>query len=117
MRHNVKGRILSRQRKHRRSMLRNLAASVLMYEHVKTTLAKAKAVQPMVEQFITLGKDQTLDAKRRLIADLPELNAVKKIEEDLVPRFKNRQGGYTRIIKLGARPSDSAEMAVLELLS
>lgn len=117
MRHNVKGRILSRTKKHRNSMLRNLAASVLMYEHVRTTLAKAKSVQPLVEKLITLGKDQTLQSKRSLISQLPELNAVKKIEEELVTRYKNRNGGYTRILRQGPRPSDGAEMAILELLS
>lgn len=97
-------------------MLRNLAASVLIYEKVKTTEAKAKAVKPLVERAITIAKKGDLTARRRLIAILPQKNAVKKAMEVLGERYKDRSGGYTRIVKLGHRQGDGAKMAQIELV-
>ena len=97
-------------------MLRNLAASVLIYEKVKTTEAKAKAVKPLVERAITIAKKGDLTARRRLIAILPQKNAVKKAMEVLGERYKDRSGGYTRIVKLSHRRGDGAKMAQIELV-
>ena len=97
-------------------MLRNLASSVLIYEKVKTTQAKAKAVKPLVERMITTAKKGDLTARRKLIESLPQKMAVKKAIEVLGKRFKDRKGGYTRIIKLGVRQGDCAEIAQIELV-
>lgn len=97
-------------------MLRNLAASVLMYEKVKTTQAKAKAVKPLVEKMINLSKKNDLTARRQLLEVLPQPLAVKKAMEVLSVRYKDRQGGYSRIVKLGARVGDGAEMTQIELV-
>jgi large subunit ribosomal protein L17 len=96
-------------------MLRNLASSILLYEKVKTTEAKAKVVQPLVERLITLSKTNNLTTRRRLLQQLLQKNAVKKALEVLGDRYKDKQGGYTRIIKLGTRKGDGAEMAQIEL--
>ncbi len=116
MRHRKKGKILDRKKEPREMMLRNLAASVLIYEKVKTTEAKAKAVKPLVERAITIAKKGDLTARRRLIAILPQKNAVKKAMEVLGERYKDRSGGYTRIVKLGHRQGDGAKMAQIELV-
>ena len=111
MRHRKKGTILGREKAPREALLRNLAASVILYEKVTTTEAKAKAVKPLVEKAITSGKTQTL-ASRFFYTDHP----VKKIFEVLGPRYQNRAGGYTRIIKLAPRKNDGAEMVQIELV-
>jgi len=116
MRHRKKGKILDRKKEPREMMLRNLASSVLIYEKVKTTEAKAKAVKPLVEKAITIAKKGDLTARRRLIAILPQKMAVKKSMEVLGERFKDRKGGYTRIVKLGARQGDGAEIVRIELV-
>ncbi len=97
-------------------MLRNLAASVLMYEKVKTTETKAKAVKPLVEKVITISKKGDLTARRRLIEILPQKMAVKKCMEVLGKRYGGRNGGYTRIVKLGNRQGDGASVVQLELI-
>lgn len=97
-------------------MLRNLAASVLLYEKVNTTLAKAKAARPIVEKLITTAKKNDLAARRKLISFLPQPNAVKKSMEVLGERYKDRNGGYTRIVKTGQRAGDGAETATIELI-
>lgn len=97
-------------------MLRNLASSVLIYEKVKTTKAKAKAVKPLVEKMITVSKKGGLTARRNLIKTLPQKMAVKKAMEVLGKRYERREGGYTRIVNLGTRQGDGAEMAILELV-
>ena len=97
-------------------MLKNLAASVLIYEKVKTTQAKAKAVKPLVEKLISAAKIGDLTARRKLIKVLPQPMAIKKAMEVLGARYKDRKGGYTRIIKLGKRQGDGAEMAQIELV-
>ncbi len=97
-------------------MLRNMASSIIIYEKVKTTEAKAKVVRSLVEKMITVAKAGTLAARRELIATLPQENAVKKAIEVLAARYQDRQGGYTRIIKLGTRQGDGAEMVQIELV-
>jgi len=97
-------------------MLKNLASSVLIYEKVKTTQAKARAVKPLVEKLISAAKIGDLTARRKLIKVLPQPMAIKKAMEVLGARYKDRKGGYTRIIKLGKRQGDGAEMAQIELV-
>lgn len=116
MRHRVKGTILSREKAPREMMMRNLASSILMYEKVKTTTAKAKAIRTMVEKMITLAKKGDLASRRQIIEVLPQKLAVKKAMDVLGARYKDRQGGYTRIIKLGARKGDGAEIVQIELV-
>ncbi len=116
MRHRIKKTTLGREKGPRELMLRNLASSVLIYEKVKTTKAKAAAVRPMVEKMITSAKDGTLSARRGLIKVLLQKNAVKKTMDVLAVRYKDRQGGYIRIIKLGNRAGDGAEMVQIELV-
>ena len=116
MRHRNKVKTLGRKKEPREMMLKNLAASVLIYEKVKTTKAKAKVVRSLVEKCITLAKTGDLASRRQLIALLPQKMAVKKTMEVLGKRYKDRQGGYTRIIKLNPRQGDGAEMAQIELV-
>jgi len=116
MRHRNKNKILDRQKGPRELMLRNLASSILIYEKVKTTKAKAQAVRPLVERMITASKAGDLNARRGLIKVLLQKNAVQKAMEVLGVRYKERQGGYTRVIKLGNRAGDGAEMVQIELV-
>lgn len=116
MRHRKKGKILGRKKEPRELMLRNLASSILIYEKVKTTEAKAKAVKPLVEKMITVAKGGDLTARRRLIKILPQKMAVKKAIEVLGQKYKDRKGGYTRIIKLGEREGDGAKVVQIELV-
>ena len=116
MRHRNKGVILDRKKEPREMMLRNLAASILMYEKVKTTEAKAKAVKPLVERIITEAKKGDLSARRSIIAKLPQEKAVKKCMEVLGDRYKSRPGGYTRIVKIGNRVGDGAKLVQIELV-
>lgn len=97
-------------------MLRNLASSILIYEKVKTTQAKAKTVKPLVEKVITLAKNKSLTSRRQLSQLLPQKMAVKKSLEVLGERYRERPGGYCRIIKLGSRQGDGAEMVQIELV-
>lgn len=116
MRHRNKNKILDRQKGPRELMLRNLASSILIYEKVKTTRAKAAAVRPLVEKMITSAKAGDLNARRGLIKVLLQKNAVKKAMDVLGARYKTRAGGYTRTTKLGTRPGDGAEMVQIELV-
>ena len=116
MRHRNKVKTLGRKAEPRNMMLRNLAASVLMYEQVKTTEAKAKTVRSLVERIITISKKGDLTARRRLLEILPQKMAVKKCMEVLGKRYENKKGGYTRIVKLGNRQGDGAAMVQLELI-
>jgi len=116
MRHRKKTKILDRKKEPREMMLRNLASSVIIYEKVKTTQAKAKAVRSLVEKIITIAGKGDLTARRRLIKVLPQKMAVKKAMEILGERYKERKGGYTRIVKLGVRQGDGAEMVMIELV-
>jgi large subunit ribosomal protein L17 len=116
MRHRNKGKILDREKAPREMMLRNLASSIIIYEKVKTTEAKAKAVKSLVEKAITISKKGDLTARRRLIEILPQKMAVKKAMEVLGKRYENNNGGYTRIVKLNNRIGDGAKIVQIELV-
>ena len=116
MRHKKAGRRLGRTSSHRQAMFRNMAASLLRHETIKTTLPKAKELRRVVEPLITLAKEDGV-AKRRLAFDrLRDKEVVGKLFTDLGPRFQARPGGYLRILKLGPRPGDSAPMAIVQLV-
>ena len=116
MRHLVNSTRLGRNSAQRKALLRSLVTSFLEKERIQTTLAKAKATRPIAEKMITLSKKDTLHARRRALRLIYKRDVVKKMFEDLGPRFIERPGGYTRIIKLGPRQGDGAEMAILELV-
>ena len=116
MRHKISGRKLNRTSAHRKAMFKNLAASLIKYEQITTTLPKAKDLRPIVEKMITIGKKGTLHARRQLIAKLPTDAKVEKLFNEFPNRYKNRSGGYIRIIKKGFRYGDSASMALIELV-
>ncbi len=116
MRHQVKKGMLGRNTAHRRALMRNLVTSFLERERVKTTLAKARSARPVAEKMITLAKRGTLHARRQALAYVTKESAVKKLFEDIGPRFTERPGGYTRIVKLDRRAGDGAEMAMLEIV-
>lgn len=115
MRHRSKVKILDRKKESREMMLRNLASSVLIYEKVKTTPAKAKTVRSLVEKMITVGKKGDLNARRKLIQVLPQKKAIEKALE-LGKKYKNRDGGYTRITKIGSRQGDGSKIVQIELV-
>ncbi len=115
MRHRKSGRRLGRNSSHRKAMFRNMATSMLKHETIKTTLPKAKELRRVVEPLITLAKEDSV-ANRRLAFDrLRDKEAVGKLFSDLGPRFKDRPGGYLRILKAGPRPGDAAPMAIVML--
>lgn len=117
MKHRVKGKKLKRSLGHRRALYKNLAVSLIEHGQIKTTLGKAKAVRPFMERLITHAKKGDLAARRRLLQKLSSNRAaVKKLVEEIAPQFARRNGGYTRIIKLGSRVGDQAEMARLEFV-
>ena len=116
MRHNVHHAKLGRTSAHRRAMFRNQLASLVQHERIRTTLPKAKALRPIAEKMITQGKRDTVHARRLVRRWLPNRSDVKRLFDTISPRFAERPGGYTRIIKLGPRRGDAAEMAVLELV-
>jgi large subunit ribosomal protein L17 len=116
MRHGVAGRKLRRPTDHRMALLRNLVTSFLEKERVRTTVAKAKATRPLAEKMITLAKAGTLHARRQALAFVRKESVVTKLFDELGPRFGQRPGGYSRIIKLGPRMGDGADMAILELV-
>jgi len=126
MRHQVKGYHLGRSTGQRNALRRTMIMQLFQYEKIETTLAKAKAIQPEAEKLITMAKNSLdgseidqINARRRAAADLGNASGdiVKKLFDDIAPRFKNRPGGYTRILKLGPRQGDSAEMVLIELVS
>lgn len=114
MRHRRKTVKLGRSQAHRDALLSNQVCSLIEHSRIKTTLAKAKAVRPLAEKMLTLGKKGTLHARRTALAVLRQKDAVKKLFEEIAPRSSTRNGGYTRIIKLGPRQSDSAPLALIE---
>lgn len=116
MRHLVKGKRLSRDTAQRKALLRNLVTSFLEKERITTTLAKAKETRPLAEKMITLSRTDTLSARRRILQFVYKKDVVKKLFEDVGPRFSERSGGYTRIVKIGPRGGDGAEMAILEMV-
>ncbi|MFY9461584.1 MAG: 50S ribosomal protein L17 [Candidatus Sungiibacteriota bacterium] len=115
MRHLKRGRKFGRVKKGREALLRNLAFSFLKAGRITTTEAKAKELRPFVEKLITSAKSQSLAARRRLHASLPA-SIVPKLMQEIAPKYSGRSGGYTRIIKLGKRKSDTADMTILELV-
>lgn len=116
MRHLKSGRKLNRTASHRKAMLSNLAVSLLDKERVITTVAKAKEVRGVVERLITYGKKGTLHAIRLAAKRINNKNVLKKLFEDIAPGYKDREGGYTRVVKLKNRKGDNAEMAIIELV-
>ena len=117
MRHRKKGRQLGRQTKHRWALFRNLVTSLLDHERIETTGAKAKEIRGFTDRMITLGKEGTLPARRRALAFIRSKAVVSKLFSDVATRFKDRPGGYTRIIKTRRRIGDAAEMVAIELVS
>jgi large subunit ribosomal protein L17 len=116
MRHRRAGKKLGRDSAHRRALYSNLAGALIEHGRIKTTQAKAKAVKPFAEQMITLGKRGDLHARRLALAELRSQDVVHQLFAEVGPRFAERAGGYTRIVKLGPRLGDAAEMVYLELV-
>lgn len=116
MRHQLSGRQLSRNAPHRQAMLRNMAASLLRHETIRTTVPKAKELRRVVEPLITLGKDDSDANRRRAFSLLRDAEVVVKLFETLGPRFQARPGGYTRILRMDPCPGDNAPMALMQLL-
>ena len=116
MNHGKTHRKFNRRSDHRRSMLANLAASLIKHEQIVTTLPKAKELRPIVEKLVTLGKKGGLSMRRQAISEMRDLDQTRKLFDVLAPRYKDRQGGYTRIIKAGFRYGDNAPMAVIEFV-
>lgn len=116
MRHLNSGSKLGKQPAHRRAVLRNLVTNLVEKERIQTTIRRAKTIRPLAERLITLGKRDSLHARRQAAAFLMTPNATKKLFADLAPRFADRAGGYTRIIHSGWRIGDGAELAIIEFL-
>ena len=116
MRHNVGLRKLGRTSSHRLALLRNLTTSLFRHERIRTTVPKAKELRPFAEKLITLARRDDLHARRRVLRDVDDKGVVKKLFGTLGPRFASRPGGYTRILRLGPRQGDGAEMAIVELV-
>ena len=116
MRHRRAGKKLGRDSAHRKALYSNLAGQLIEHGRIKTTAAKAKAVKPFAEQLITLGKRGDLHARRLALAELRSQDVVHQLFAEVAPRFADRPGGYTRIIRLGPRNGDAAEMVYLELV-
>jgi len=124
MRHRVANRKLGRVTEHRIAMLRNQAQALLEYGHIETTVPKAKELRPFVERLITLakrgiadgGEGRALTARREVLRDIPNRETVSKLFTDIAPRYASRPGGYTRLLRIGYRQGDSAEVALVELL-
>ncbi|AXS41036.1 50S ribosomal protein L17 [Breoghania sp. L-A4] len=116
MRHGKAGRKLNRTSSHRKAMFANMAASLIMHEQIVTTLPKAKELRPIVEKLVTLGKRGDLHARRQAISQIRDVALVGKLFDTIGVRYKDRQGGYTRVLKAGFRYGDSAPMAVIEFV-
>ena len=116
MRHNVSGRKLNRTSSHRKSLISNLSNALIKHEQIKTTLPKAKELRPFVEKLITLGKKGDLQSRKRAISILKEKKSIDKLFDTFSKRYKDRKGGYTRIIKAGFRYGDNAPMAIIEFV-
>ena len=118
MRHRVGGRKLQRTSSHRAALFRNMAAALIKHEQITTTTAKAKELRPYVEKLITLAKKGDLHARRQAMSTLqhPDKGVIYKLFEEIAPRYSERPGGYTRILKLGPRPGDATELVYLELV-
>lgn len=116
MRHRISGRKLNRTSSHRKAMLSNMAVSLVTHEQIKTTLPKAKELRRVADRMVTLGKRGSLHARRQAAAYLQDDDAVGKLFSSLAERYKDRPGGYTRVLKAGFRYGDAAPMAIIELV-
>ncbi|MXN64083.1 50S ribosomal protein L17 [Stappia sp. GBMRC 2046] len=116
MRHANRGRKLNRTSSHRKAMFANMAASLIQHEQIVTTLPKAKELRPIVEKLVTLGKRGDLHARRQAISQIRDVELVRKLFDTLAERYKERQGGYTRVLKAGFRHGDNAPLAVIEFV-
>ena len=116
MRHGKVHRKLNRTAEHRRAMFANMCAALIKHEQIVTTLPKAKELRPIVEKLVTLGKKGGLDKRRQAISEMRDAVQVKKLFDVLAPRYKDRNGGYTRVLKAGFRRGDNAPLAVIELV-
>jgi large subunit ribosomal protein L17 len=116
MRHGNAHRKLNRKPEHRRAMFANMAAALIKHEQIVTTVPKAKDLRPIVEKLITLGKRGDLHARRQAVSQMRDVEMVKKLFEVIGPRYKDRNGGYTRVLKAGYRYGDNAAVAVIELV-
>lgn len=116
MRHRKKGRSLSRSPSHRKALLRNMATSLFRHERISTTTARAKELRPYAERLISLAKRGDLHARRLVARRIGDREVLGKLFDDLGPRYNDRPGGYTRILKLGTRKGDGADMALIELV-
>ncbi len=116
MRHGVSGRKFDRPTAARLALFRGLVRELILHERITTTLPRAKEVRPMAEKMITLGKDGTVHARRQALRFVTDKDVIAKLFSDVAPRYATRPGGYTRIVKLGSRLGDGADMAILELV-
>ena len=116
MRHLKKGRKLNRDKEHREAMFRNMATSLFRHERIKTTTPKAKELRRVCEKLITRAKENTLHNKRIVMRKIKDRDVVAKLFDEIAPRYKNVNGGYTRIIKMGKRLGDGADMSIIELV-
>ena len=116
LRHKISGRQFGRASGPRRAMFRIMVTDLLRHGQIKTTVAKAKAIRPLTEKMVTLGKGGTLHDRRQAAAFITDKSVVKIVFDDIAPRFQERNGGYTRITRLGVRSGDAAEMALIELI-
>lgn len=116
MRHGYRGRRFNRSAEHRKAMFANMCQALIKHEQIITTLPKAKDLRPVVEKLITLGKRGDLHARRQAIAQIKDIDLVKKLFDVLGPRYKERNGGYTRVLKAGFRYGDNAPLAVIEFV-
>jgi large subunit ribosomal protein L17 len=116
MRHGFRGRRFNRTTEHRKAMFSNMCNALIKHEQIVTTLPKAKDLRPVIEKLITLGKRGDLHARRQLIAQLKDAEMAKKLIDVIGPRYKDRNGGYTRVLKAGFRFGDNAPLAVIEMV-
>lgn len=116
MRHRMHGRKLGRTTAHRTAMFRNQLTALFTHERIVTTVAKAKELRPLAERMVTLARTGTLPARRRVLTMVPDKGTVRRLFDDIAPRFADRPGGYTRILRLGRRRGDGAEMAIIEFV-
>ncbi len=116
MRHRVRGRKLGRTTAHRTAMFRNQLTALFTHERIVTTIAKAKELRPLAERMVTLARTGSLPARRKVLTMVPDKDVVRRLFDDIAPRFMDRPGGYTRIMRLGRRRGDGAEMAIIEFV-
>ena len=116
LRHKISGKQFGRASGPRRAMFRIMVTDLLRHGQIKTTIAKAKAIRPLTEKMVSLGKGGTLHDRRQAAAFFTDKSVLKPVFDDIAPRFQERNGGYTRITRLGVRPGDAAEMALIELI-